>query len=58
MPKGVFRITINFECKLNTDWVVVKNYDKFLSYIMINAIPELILLDYEIGNYLLITQLL
>ena len=34
----------------NTKWVVVKNYDEFVSYITHNGMPDLISFDHDLGS--------
>ena len=49
MPKNAFTYTKN-QLYLDLDWVVVRNYDEFVSYIKENDMPDLISFDHDLAD--------
>ncbi len=49
MPKNAFTYTKN-QLYLDLDWVVVRNYDEFVSYIKENGMPDLISFDHDLAD--------
>lgn len=53
IPKDVIEYISPVQLKeiyLNTDWVIVRNYDEFVKYVTENTLPELISFDHDLAD--------
>tara|TARA_R110002020_G_scaffold215911_3_gene423216 strand:+ start:886 stop:1272 length:387 start_codon:yes stop_codon:yes gene_type:complete len=49
VPYDVFKMTINPIYENNEDWVIVKHYYEFVSYIKENGIPDFLSFDHDLS---------
>lgn len=58
-PKDVFLRILDFDYHNNDEWVVVKTYNEFVSFIKHNELPKLISFDHDLvfEHYLIENQL-
>ena len=49
VPYYVFKMTINPIYENNEDWVIVKHYYEFVSYIKENGIPDFLSFDHDLS---------
>ena len=50
LPEDVFRLTLDFDYEKNSEWVIVKSYNDFIEYLLLNSMPELISFDHDLSQ--------
>jgi hypothetical protein len=57
-PQDVWRNTIDPDYEFDQEWIIVRTYDAFVSYIEVKGLPDLISFDHDLSfdHYLEVNQ--